>query len=447
MFQFAILRNFGTIGYSEKLFVLLQTNNYMEMDRLRIGCVTREVCINDTASIKKIVKNHKIDLLVFPEMHDSTKDLKVRDLPEGESEIIVAEMKWAQKIDCAMVMGMYDKRGTIFNVFVNPKAKGKDTKSHIYIKHTHPKKYHSPFERDDYRQLSDTMFQPILFHEWRIGMTICYDCNFPLFSRMYGKKGVDLLVNNTGANAKKSKWFKYTKARSIENHCNSIVTMFYTEDTKESNPSTYCFNRQGGVIPESCIDNAIYIYEIEYDNGTPEIDEYYDERKGSINKSIDIKIPEGHIEKLIEKAKHIDKSIYCYHHKNRNVILCLIKGNDILKPEKVLQLLYNKKLDDIENKSFVIVNQYKRLSERFFQTQLDTILKVRAVENCCAVILESDKFNKCYQSTYCKDSQIITPKKGFFGLDLRRTNGPKHTGLHQNKQWNPNIDFLVGKLS
>ena len=448
MFQSAILQQFDKSSYAGKIFVTLQTNNYVKMDRLRIGCVTDEVCLKDTASIKKIVKEHRIDLLVFPEMHDSTKDLKVKDLPEGEPEIVAAEMEWAQKIDCAMVMGMDDRKGTIFNVFVNPKAKEKETKSQVYIKHTHPKKYHSPFERDDYRQLCETMFQPILFHDWRLGTTICYDCNFSLFSRMFGKKGVDLLVNNTGANAKKSKWFKYTKARSIENHCNSVVTMFRNEKTKESNPLTYCFNRQGGEIsPEKCVDDYVYIYEVEYDNGKPEIDEYYDERKGSINNSIDIKIPEGHIEKLIEKAKHIDKDIYCFHHKNRNVILCLIKGDDILKPEKVLRLLYNKRLDDIKNKSFVVVNQYKRLSKSFFQSQLDTILKVRAVENLCAVVLESDKFNKCYQSTYCKDSQIIKPTNGFYGIDLHRTNGPKHTGLHQNKQWNQNIEYLVSKLS
>ncbi len=421
-------------------------HNYMEMDRLRIGCITREVFIEDTASIKKLVKSHRIDLLVFPEMHDSTEDLGLKDLPEGESEIVAKEMKWSKKVDCAMVMGMDDNKGNVFNVFVNPNAVGNETKSHVYIKHTMTN--HSAFEWENYAELCERMFQPILFHGWRIGMTICYDSNFPIFSRMYAKQGVDLLVNSTGYDAKKSKWFKYHKVRSIENHCNSVVTMRFDEDTKKGNPPTYCFNRQGGAIPlEKCVDDYMYIYEVEDDNGKPELDEYYDERKRSIKNYKDIKIPEGHIEKLIEKAKHIDKNIYCYHHKNRNVILCLIKGNDILKPEKVLQLLYNKRLDDIENKSFVIVNQYKRLSKSFFQTQLDTVLKVRAVENLCAVVLESDKFNKCYQSTYCKDSQIITPTKGFFGLDLRRTNGPKHTGLHQNKQWNQNIEYLISKLS
>ena len=100
-----------------------------------------------------------------------------------------------------------------------------------------------------------------------------------------------------------------------------------------------------------------------------------------------------------------------------------------------------------EARSGLMPKSFRRFFKSFFQTQLDTILKVRAIENYCAVILESDKYNKCYQSTYCKDSQIIAPTKGFFGLDLRRTNGPKHTGLHQNKQWNQNIDYLISKLS
>ena len=202
------------------------------MKSIRIGCVTKVVCEDDTASIKKIVRDCKIDLLVFPEMHDSTEDLGLKDLPEGESEIVAKEMKWSKKVDCAMIMGMDDNRGNIFNVFVNPNAVGNETKSHVYVKHTMSN--HSAFEWENYAELCERMFQPVLFHGWRIGMTICYDSNFPVFSRMYGKQGVDLIVNNTWKNANKSKWFKYHKVRSIENHCASVVTMFCDENTKES---------------------------------------------------------------------------------------------------------------------------------------------------------------------------------------------------------------------
>lgn len=118
------------------------------MESLIIGCITDVIYEDNAASLKKHIKENHVDLLVFPEMHDSTMDLGLNDLKDAEAENIAREMKWAKKIDCAMIMGMNDSSGTIFNVFVNPKAKGKETKSHVYIKHTHPIKYHSPFERD-----------------------------------------------------------------------------------------------------------------------------------------------------------------------------------------------------------------------------------------------------------------------------------------------------------
>ena len=413
------------------------------MNSVRIGCVTKVVYDDETASLRKIVKDNKIDLLVFPEMHDSTNDLGLKDLIDGEPEIVGYEMNWAKDLDCAMIMGMIDEKGTIFNVFVNPKAKGNETKSHIYIKHTMTD--YSAFEWDNYSKLSKRMFQPVLFHDWRVGMTICYDSNFPIFSRMYGKQGIDLIVNNTWKDANKSKWFKYHKVRSIENQCVSVVTMFCDESTKSSNLPTYCFNKKGGIIQQiDCIE-GIYVYEIEIDKGVAEEDEYFIQEERS-SKNVDLRIPVGHVEKLIEKSYCVDKNIYCYHSNNRNVIFCIVKGNDILKPEKILPLFYNKNLDSIENKCFVIVNQYNHFSDRFYRTQLETILKVRAVENLCAVILESDNVCRCYQCTNYKNSQIVKPINGYFGLDLKRTHGPKHTGLHKSKQWNSNIEFLVSTI-
>jgi predicted amidohydrolase len=408
------------------------------MKSIRIGCVTQDV---DIVSLKEIVRDNQIDLLVFPE---HIQVLKLGSLSKGESAIVEFEMNWAKQIDCAMVMGMRDDKGVIFNVFVNPKANENETKSHLYIKHTMTD--YSAFEWNNYAELSKRMFEPILFHEWRIGMTICYDSTFPIFSRLYGKQGIDLLVNSTGYDAKKDKWFRYHKVRSIENNCNSVVTMLWDEDSR--NPPTYCFNREGGTIdPQKCIDDNILIYEIEYDRGAPEIDEYTKRQKESVNKNSDLKIPVGNVWKLIEKSDVVDKNVYCYHHKNRNVIFCVINDNEILKPEKVLQLLYNKKLDSVENKSFVVVNQHKHFSDTFFQTKLETVLKVRAMENYCVVIMESAGFSKCYQCTNYKTSQVVKPTNGFFGVDLRRAIGPKRTGLHNSEKWNSNIELLINKVS
>ena len=54
-------------------------------------------------------------------------------------------------------------------------------------------------------------------------MTICYDCNHALFSRMYGIYGIDLIINSTGGNVVYDKWFKYNKVRAIENECYTLV--------------------------------------------------------------------------------------------------------------------------------------------------------------------------------------------------------------------------------
>ena len=415
------------------------------MNQIKIGCITKWVFEEDTASIKQIVKDCKIDLLVFPEGHDSTANLKLKSLPEGKLDIVKYETNWSKQIGCAMIVGMKDRRNNVFNVFVNPYAKKGETKSHIYIKHTMTG--HSAFEWESYIELYERMFQPILFQEWRIGMTICYDSNFPIFSRMYGKKGIDLIVNSTGSNAKKSKWLKYHKVRSIENHCISVVTMLCDENTDKSNWPTYCFNSKGGIIEiEKCVD-GVYVYKIEKDKGIAEEDPYYNQKE-SINKkeNVELRIPVGNVNRLIEKSSSVDKNIYCYQTNHQNVIFCLVKGNDILKPEKVLPFFYNKKLDTIKNKCFVIVNQHKHITDKFFRTQLDTVLKVRAVENLCAVLLESDDFSRCYQCTNHKESQVIMPIGGYFDLDLKRTHGPKHTGLHENKQWTPSIEFLVEML-
>ena len=407
------------------------------MERLRVGCVTQ---YEDIISLKNLVRDNDIDLLVFPE---HIQVLGIGCLPEEETSIIEFEMSLAKRINCAMIVGIKDSN-TVFNVFVNPKAKENETPSHVYIKHTMTS--HSAFEWDNYEQLCKKMFQPILFHGWRIGMTICYDSTFPVFSRLYGKQGVDLLVNSTGYDAKKDKWFKYHKVRSIENNCNSIVTMLWDEYSR--NPPTYCFNRAGGVInPQNCIDDYVVLYEIEKDKGLPEIDEYTKKQNESVNKNIDLKIPVGNVWKLIEKSDFVDKNVYCYSHKNRNVIFCVINGKEILKPEKVLQLLYNKNLDSIENKSFVIVNQFEHFSYIFFQTQLETVLKVRAMENYCVVIMESDSFSKCYQCTNYKTSQVVKPTHDFFGVDLRRANGPKRTGMHNSEKWNLNVELLVNMIS
>ena len=56
----------------------------------------------------------------------------------------------------------------------------------------------STFEFINYPSLLKVILNQF-YLKFKIGMTICYDCNHSLFSRMYSLSGgVDLIVNSTG---------------------------------------------------------------------------------------------------------------------------------------------------------------------------------------------------------------------------------------------------------
>ena len=57
----------------------------------------------------------------------------------------------------------------------------------------------SAFELENYNEIIKDIFSPFFFRGLKIGMTICYDCNHALFSRMYGLKDVDIIINSTVA--------------------------------------------------------------------------------------------------------------------------------------------------------------------------------------------------------------------------------------------------------
>ena len=87
-----------------------------------------------------------------------------------------------------------------------------------------------------------------------------------------------------------------------------------------------------------------------------------------------------------------------------------------------------------------------RSDEKFFLEKLSIVLKVRAMENYCAVILESNNINKCYQCGKNRTAQVVKPFDGVWGIDLERTTGPE--SIWRNKQgmresWRKNYEWLV----
>lgn len=401
-----------------------------------------------------LVKNSDIDILVFPEFCyiPFIRKMEKANILAGEDreEIIKECENLSNDLGCAVIVNTNDVNGFIYSVYANASAVCKDTHDAIYIKHTMTQC--SAFELDDYADVVDELFEPIDYKGYKLGITTCYDCNHAIFSRLYGLKGVDLILNSTGGDVVYQKWYRYNQVRSIENHCYSLVTMGgYSEKNY-----VYGFNRMGGLLNpvllngKSQADNnfpgGLYLYDLSLDDGHKTEDIAQAETE---NKYQDFMVPEKDMGRLLENADLLSPKLYVRKWKDWNLVIGVLEEDDIEKPEKVLPLLYSKKLRDLPNKRYILVSHYRHIDEKRFKEELSSILKVRAMENFCAVILYSDKENHCYQTGKAKNPQMVKAVDGYYGIDLSRTTGPE--AIFRNKEgfkasWRKNFELLVDKL-
>lgn len=407
----------------------------------------------------KVIRKSDIDILVFPEgcyvPNDSelnNMDIAVDDDCKKVNDIC---LDLSRDLGCAVVVSTYDKYDTLYSVFANAFATEEEASCRLYIKHTATE--YSAFDFENYSDfiIDDRMLDPFNFKGFRIGLTICYDCNHAIFSRMYELHGgVDLILNSTGGDVIYDKWFKYNKCRAIENHCYELVTMGGDGTVKNPHCYVYGFNPNGGQLkpvnlngPSDVLNypGGLYVYEITKDEGTPEADT--SNLFETINKNRQLEIPEGNVQAVLDKAEQITDRIYKLKVGDENVFFCLVDGMDIMKPEKVLPLLYAPEIKNHRNRRYIIVNRHSHIDEKFFWEKLSTVLKVRAMENYCAVIVESDEINKCYQTGKNRTAQVVAAENGFFGIDLERTSGAE--AIWRNKPgmmkaaWRNNYEWLI----
>ena len=428
---------------------LLKVCMYLQCDEMKNE--------SDFEKAAEIIKKSDVDMVVFPEFCyfprvDVMRDADVADDNDLERVYNVC-CDFSEKLGRAVVVNSYDKYGSIYSVFANAFANEDETECCYYMKHTMTDC--SMFDFTNYSEIVESgFFEPIKFKGYNIGITICYDCNHALFSRMYELCGrVDLILNSTGGNVVYDKWHKYNKCRAIENSCYTLVTMGGDGTKDKANSYVYGFNANGGELkPEnlngpSDIKNypgGLYVYKVSKNPGMAEPD--MSNQLETINKKWHLKIPVGNIQSVIDKSYRITDNIYRLNVGNDNVMLLLIDGMDIMKPEKALPLLYSPELKKYGNKKYVIVNRHNHIDKVFFKEKLSTILKVRSMENFCAVILEADNINKCYQCGKNRTAQVVKETNGFFGIDLDRTTGPE--AIWKNKQgmklsWRKNYEWLI----
>lgn len=407
----------------------------------------------------EIIKQADFDIFVLPEFsyvpfYSSLINSDICNEEELDS-INRHCINLSKEIGKAIVVSSEDKYGTIFSVYANAFADNTETVNALYIKHTMTS--YSAFDLENYMEYSRTLFEPIIYKGYRIGMTICYDCNHSLFSRIYGLQNVDVILNSTGGNIVYDKWYKYNKVRAIENNCYNFVTM--GGDGTISNPKAYVygFNRLGKELTPKNILNkdtrlnypgGIYVYDIDLDDGHASPDTSFYQNK-TANKNHHLSIPVGKINNILVNTVKLTDDIYLYKKEEINILFLMINGKDILKPERVLSLLYSSKIKELKNKRYVIVNRYEEIKEDYFKNILSVILKVRAMENFCAVILESNNINECYQSGMNRTAQVLKPDNGMFNIDLTRTTGPEAIWKNKNgmrASWRDNFEWLINNM-
>lgn len=406
------------------------------------------------------IRDSDIDILVFPEFCyvPFANEFIGSDWADNGDAVFLCKkaIELSQSIQCAVIVCNQDRYGTIISIYANAFASEEETKTKYYIKHTQTD--YSAFDFKDYKELSKELFEPIIYKGKRIGTTICYDCNHALFSRMYGINGVDIIINSTGGNVVYDKWYKYNKTRAIENNCFTFVTMGGDDLEEKSNSFVYGFAPSGKELIPTLLDGqkaeklnipgTIYIYDTFSNDGTSEEDRSINQTE-SVNKNIDILISENDIDGFIKSGYAISDNIRIVKNKGNTIVLCLINEDEIMKPEKVLKLLYSEKLKEIENKRYIIINHWDKLDYEFYKTKLSVVLKVRAMENYCAVILESDKYVKCFQCGHNRTAQVIQPENGKFGIDLKRTGGPETIWRNKQgmrKEWRTNFEWLIDSI-
>lgn len=432
-------------------------------ESLKIGLYlqTNDVCNeNDFNKASEIIRSSDMDLVVFPEVAYFPFESQFAEAdilnPDEYAALEDKTIELSEALGRAVMICNVDRYQSTLAIYANAFASDEETLVKDYLKHTMTG--FSAFDLSDYPEVIDDLFNPIILKGNRIGMTICYDCNHSVFSRKYGQNNVDVILNSTGGDVVYDKWFKYNKVRAIENNCHVFVTMGGSGDSKAAQSCVFGFNPKGKAMTPTLINGkdtelhnvagGLYMYDISADDGMDEPDKSINQTE-TANKKFDILLSKGDLDKILAGGKKVDDDIVVVNFKDNNIVFCIVNGEDIFKPEKILRLLYSKKIRDINSKKYVIANRWKFIDQDLYDKKLSVVLKVRAMENYCAVMLVSDNMTKCFQCGYNRTAQVVKPTGQDFGIDLSRTDGPEviwkdKTGMKAS--WRKNMEILVESL-
>lgn len=413
------------------------------------------------------VRESDIDILVLPEFSrvPFEEDFHKADLLDERQLAGIYEktLEFSRDIGRAVVICNNDRKGMIVCVWANAFAGDGETRCKNYIKHTMTG--WSACQLPDYPSYAEEAFAPVLYKGHKIGMTACYDCNHAMFSRKYALNGADIIVNCTGGDVERDKWYKYNKARAIENKCFNFVTMGHLWKTERN--FVFGFTPAGKEMTPVLLNGSdggkrnfpdgIYVYDTAADDGTLEMDPSA-RQKESVSKDESLFVAADGIMDFFMQGREVKENLRVLPCGGRNLVMCLVRGEDILKAETTLRLLYARELEGLPDKKYLIINQWDSVDTDFYEKQLSLILKVHAMQNFCAVLLTSANMTKCIQVSKSKTVQVVRAVDGKFGLALARMGGPetvwkdKEFGVkgtlktYMKKAWRKNVEWLIESM-
>jgi len=401
------------------------------------------------------VKNSDMDLLVFPEncitgFSEQVNELDICD-DNDFNWIIDTCTDFASSLGKAIVFSGIEKEGAIFSLFVNPFASDEETHYQLYVKHTATECSSFVFYNYSEEWIQD-QFTPIVMCGHKIGLTICYDCNHAAFSRMWAKNGIDILINSTGGNVDYYKWYRYNKVRAMENNCINLCTMGYESGQKNSSytfgfsPSGYPMKYETISKPSAETPCGIFVYDTDNISNNGICDIRFDQSPKE-NKYTHCSINPYNLPYILSKSKMIENNLYISETIDRTLIYIVVNGDEIEKPEKLLKKMYSPELARYKNKRYIVLNIWENFDRIHFENVISDTLRVRSMENYCAVIFSAPNVKKCYQTTQNKGSQIIPlTSDGYFALDLDRCKGPEVVWRNTWDSWRKGYEKLISKL-
>lgn len=185
-------------------------------NKLKISLIQYDVIWEDAEAnqnyLNELLKDHKTDIILLPEMFASGFSMNVEKIAQKPfGETFVWMQNKAKELDAAIAGSISTKENDKFYnrfYFVNPNGS-------IYI---YDKKHLFGYGKEAEVYSAGDDIVTIDYKSWQIRPIVCYDLRFPVWIRNTDEDPYDLILCNASwPKARREAWISLLKARSIEN--------------------------------------------------------------------------------------------------------------------------------------------------------------------------------------------------------------------------------------